>query len=54
MISDDDIIRAADLAERLVEEVSVIEQDWALVERLAGELAVLARRLDRAELPPPG
>ncbi len=36
------LARAADLAERILDEVSAAEQDWPLVERLARELAELA------------
>lgn len=34
--------RAADLAERILDEVSSADQDWRLVERWARELAELA------------
>jgi hypothetical protein len=40
--------RAADLAERLVQEVSEAEHDWGAIERRASELAALARTAGRA------
>lgn len=42
-MSDEDIaVRAADLAERIVDEVSSADQDWGTIASWARELAVLA------------
>lgn len=42
MNSEDATIRAADLAERIVDEVSEADQDWRTIEQHARELAELA------------
>lgn len=42
MLDEDTPARAADLAERILDEVSAADQDWSLVERWARELAELA------------
>jgi hypothetical protein len=34
--------RAAELAERIIEEVTTIDQDWSTISALAWELAVVA------------
>jgi hypothetical protein len=44
MPSDDLIIRAADLAEMLVDAVSAPVHDWSQIAEWATELAALARR----------
>lgn len=43
------ITRAADLAERLVEQVSEADHDWREVQRRALDLASLAARAQSAE-----
>ncbi len=48
MTADTTIVRALDLAERLLDEVARAGQDWQTVARLAQELAALARRADSA------
>lgn len=47
MTDDDTIIHAADLAERLVAEVSAPQQDWHLIARVALELVAIAGRAAR-------
>jgi hypothetical protein len=45
-------IRAADLAERIVDEISHSNQDWQAIERHARKLvALLARRTDGQATP---
>jgi hypothetical protein len=44
--------RAADLAERILDEVSAADQDWRLVERWARELAELAALAARSATGP--
>jgi hypothetical protein len=46
MPPDDLVVRAADLAEALVEAVSAPTQDWAQIAEWAAELVALARRVD--------
>lgn len=41
----DPINHAAELAELILDEVSSSDQDWRAIERWAGELAELARRV---------
>jgi hypothetical protein len=45
MNSEDTIIRAADLAERIVDEVSEADQDWRTIEQYAQELAELTAQV---------
>jgi ketosteroid isomerase-like protein len=48
-LSDEDATaRAADLAERIVQEVSEADHDWRAIGRRARELAALARAARRA------
>jgi hypothetical protein len=52
------LIAAADLAERILDEVSSAAPDWAAVEHMADALARVAARLQapqpgRPEAPPP-
>lgn len=44
MTEEQTVAAAADLAERIVNEVSRARQDWSLVARLASALAELARQ----------
>jgi hypothetical protein len=56
MLDDDTPARAADLAEKILDEVSAADQDWSLVERWARELAglsALAARPATGSPPPP-
>jgi hypothetical protein len=48
---DDPISEAADLAERLVDEVASPSQDWRTIRLLADELAKLAERLTGPDQP---
>jgi hypothetical protein len=45
-------VRAADLAERILDEVSEAEQDWRTIERCAQELYELAARVARPAAAP--
>jgi hypothetical protein len=53
-IMDDPISEAADLAERLVDEVASPSQDWRTIRLLADELAKLAERLTGPDQPHAG
>ena len=54
MTGDDTAVHAADLAERILDEVSRAEQNWPAIEHLANALAELAARAaQRANAPRP-
>ncbi len=46
-------IRAADLAERIVDEISEADQDWRAIERCVRELGELAAQLAASAGEPP-
>jgi uncharacterized protein YutE (UPF0331/DUF86 family) len=53
MTDEDLIARAAELAERILEEVTSIHQDWFTISALARALTVLAERAASAGEPRP-
>jgi hypothetical protein len=55
MMSDDDVVTAAaDLAERILDQVSVPNQDWRTIASWARELAALADAVAAASREPGG
>jgi hypothetical protein len=52
--SQDPIHEAADLAERILDEVASVDQDWSTIAGLARELAEFADRAAGRPHPPPG
>lgn len=54
MTYEDPTSRAADLAERILDEVSSIHQNWQVVAACARELADLADSVSRGPDPPAG